>query len=163
MNIRNLRNRFASSMLALGIVGTHVGLGAHSVSAQSITVTTPFSFCVNHQAYPKGEYRFTLISQWILSIQNVNGEDESFFQIRRKDGSARGLASGPMASAGGVTFRTFQDIEELQTVHEPGSYSTFELIGKAFPRENSKTRRLLMPTNCFSEESSIRGRNTTGR
>jgi hypothetical protein len=163
MNTRNLRNRFVSSMLAVSIVGTLMGLGAHSVSAQSITVTTPFAFCVNHQAYPKGEYRFTLISRWILSIQNVNGEDESFFPIRREDGGAQGLTSGPMASEGGVTFRTFQDINELQTVHESGSDSTFELIGQAFPRGNSKTRRLLKPTNCFSEESSIRGRNATGR
>jgi hypothetical protein len=109
MNIRNLRNRFVSPMLAVGIVGTLVGLDAHSVSAQSITVITPFSFCVNHQAYPNGRYRFTLISQWILSVQNVNGEDESFFQIRREDGNAQGVASSPMTSAGGVTFRTFQD------------------------------------------------------
>jgi hypothetical protein len=163
MNIRNLRNRFVSPMLAVGIVGTLVGLDAHSVSAQSITVITPFSFCVNHQAYPNGRYRFTLISQWILSVQNVNGEDESFFQIRREDGNAQGVASSPMTSAGGVTFRTFQDVKELQTVHEPGSDSTFELIGQAFPRENSKTRRLLKPTNCFTEESSIGGQNRTGR
>jgi hypothetical protein len=147
MNIRNLCNRFLSSMLTIGIVGALVGPGAHSVSAQSIIVTTPFSFCVNRQAYPKGRYRFTLRSQWILSIQNVNGEDEGFFHIRREDGSAQDLASGPMASEGGVTFRTFEGIKELQTVHEPGSDSTFELIGHGFPRKNLKTRRLLKPTN----------------
>ncbi len=151
MNIRNLCNRFVSSMLAIGIVGTLVGLGAHSASAQSIVVTTPFSFCVNQQTYPKGRYRFTIKSQWVLSIQNVNGKDESFFHIRREDGSAQDLASGPMASVGGVVFRTFEDIKELQTVHEPGSDSTFELIGPALPGKNLKTRRVLKPTNRSTE------------
>jgi hypothetical protein len=134
-------------MLAVGIVGTLIGLGAHSASAQSIVVATPFSFCVNQQAYPKGRYRFTIRSQWVLSIQNVNGDDEGFFHIRREDGSAQDLPDGPMASAGGITFRTFENIKELETVHEPGSDSTFELIGQAFPGNNLKTRRALKPTN----------------
>jgi hypothetical protein len=134
-------------MPAAGLVGALIGLSAHSVSAQSFIVTTPFSFCVNQQAYPKGRYRLTLRSQWILSIQNVNGDDEGFFHIRREDGGAKDLAGGPMASAGGVTFRTFEDIKELQIVHEPGSDSTFELIGQAFPGKNLKIRRVLKPTN----------------
>ena len=151
MNIRNLCNRFVSSMPAAGLVGALIGLSAHSVSAQSFIVTTPFSFCVNQQAYPKGRYRLTLRSQWILSIQNVNGDDEGFFHIRREDGSAQGLASGPMASAGGVTFRTFEGIKDLQTIHEPGSDSAFELIGQGSPSKNLKTRRLLTPTNRSTE------------
>ena len=107
MKIRNLFNRFASSMLALSIVGSLAGLGTHSVSAQSILVTTPFPFCVNNQAYPKGSYRFTLLSHWILSVRNVNGEQERMFPVGPKDGGAQGLVSGPMGSAAGVTFRSF--------------------------------------------------------
>src|ERR1700678_1769648 len=81
MNLRNLSHRIVSSMLALGMIGILAGLGAHSASAQSITATTPFPFCVNNQAYPMGTYRFTLISQWILSIRNMNGGGESLFPI----------------------------------------------------------------------------------
>jgi hypothetical protein len=54
MNLRNLRDRIVSSMLAIGVVGSLVGLGSHSVSAQSITATMPFPFCVNNQAYLMG-------------------------------------------------------------------------------------------------------------
>ena len=163
MNIRNLSNRFASLMLALSIVGSLAGLGTHSVSAQSILVTTPFPFCVNNQAYPKGSYRFTLLSHWILSVRNVNGEQERMFPVGPKDGGAQGLVSGPMGSASGVTFRSFQGFKELDTVHEPVSGLTFELIGQRSRGENLKTRGTPKPTNCLTEESSIRGRNTTGR
>ena len=163
MKIRNLSNRLASLMLALSIVGSLAGLGTHSVLAQSILVTTPFPFCVNNQAYPKGSYRFTLLSHWILSVRNVNGEQERMFPVGPKDGGAQGLVSGPMGSAGGVTFRSFQGFKELDTVHEPVSGLTFELIGQRLSGENLKTRGSPKPTNCFTEESSIRGRNTTGR
>jgi hypothetical protein len=150
MKIRNLSNRFASLMLALSIVGSLVGLGTHSVSAQSILVTTPFPFCVNNQAYPKGSYRFTLLSHWILSVRNVNGEQERMFPVGPKDGGAQGLVSGPMGSAGRVTFRSFQGFKELYAVHEPASDLTFELIGQRFSGENLKTRGSPKPTNCFT-------------
>jgi hypothetical protein len=160
MNIRNLCNRFVSSMLAVGIVGSLAGLGAHSVSAQSITVTTSFPYCVNSHAYPKGKYQFTLISQGLLSIRDVNGGSEKLFPVHPEFAGAHGLAGAPM---GGLTFRAFQDVRELQAVYEPGSNLIFELIGQESPRENLKTRGSLKSTNCFTEESSIRGRNTTGR
>jgi hypothetical protein len=163
MKIRDLSNRLTSSMLALGMVGSLAGLGAHTVSAQSIVVTTPFPFCVNSQAYPKGSYRFTLLSHWLLSVRNVNGEQQRLFRLGPKDGGTQGSVSGPMGSAGGVTFRSFQGFKELDTVHEPVSGLTFELIGQRLSGENLKTRGSPKPTNCFTEESSIRGRNTTGR
>jgi hypothetical protein len=163
MKIRNLSNRFAPSMLALGIVVSFAGMGTHSVLAQSVIATTPFPFCVNNHAYPKGSYRFTLLSHWILSIRDENGVGERFFRIYPEDGGGQGLVSGPMGSAAGVTFRSFQGFKELYAVHDPVSGLTFELIGQRLPGENLKTPGSAKPTNCFTEESSIRGRNTTGR
>jgi hypothetical protein len=104
MNLRNLCDRIVSSTLALGIVGGLVGLGSHSVSAQSITATVPFPFCVNNQGYPMGKYRLTLISPWLLSIRNVDGGGERLFQVHPEVGASQDLASGPAGSVGGVTF-----------------------------------------------------------
>jgi hypothetical protein len=129
---------------------------------RSITVTTPFSYCVNNRAYSSGEYKFTVISQHLLSIRNVNGGGESLFLIR-PEGGAQGLARGPARSPGAITFRTFQGLRVLGTVFEPGSDSAFELISQGISRDRLKTRESLEPINCFSKKSSIHGRNTTGQ
>ncbi len=161
MNLRNLRDRIVSSMLAPGIVGSVVVLGAHSVSAQSITATTPFPFCVNNQAFPMGQYRLTLISPWLLSIRNVNGGGERLFQVHPEVGGPQGLASGQVGSVDGVTFSIFQGFRELKAVHEAGSDVNFELIGQGIPRDRLRTRGSLKPTSCFADGSSIRVRNAT--
>lgn len=159
MNLRNLCNRILSSMLALGMVGSLMGLGEHSVSAQSITATTPFSFCVNNQAYPSGRYRFTLVSLWLLSIRNVDGGSGSLFQVYPEDDGAQGLAGSPAGAVSGVTFRTVHGFRKLEAVHEAGTDVTFELMGQRIPRDKSKTHRPLQPINCLVEGASIHGRN----
>jgi hypothetical protein len=163
MNLKHLCDRIVSSMLALGIGGCLVGLGAHSASAQSITVTTPFPYCVNNQAYPRGEYKFNLITEWLLSIRSVDGGGESLFQVQPEVGVSQGLASGPEGSAGGVTFRAFQGFRELQSVHAPGSDLTFKLAGRRTARDKSKAHGSLQPINCFTEASLIRSRKVTGQ
>jgi len=163
MNLRNLCDRIVSSMLALGTLASVVGLGARPVSAQSITATTTFPFCVNNQTYPMGRYQFTLVSQWILSIRNVNGRGQNLFPIHPEVAGPRGLASGPVGPVDGVTFRTVQGLRELKAVHVAGSNLTFELIGQEIQRDKSETRGPLKPISCLTEGSSIRGRNTTGQ
>ncbi len=157
MNMRNLCSRIISSMLAPGIVGSLVGLGAHSVSAQSITVTTPLPYCVNNHEYPRGTYRFTLVSEWLLSIRNMNGGGESLFLVHPEVDREQGLTTG------GLTFRTFQGFRELKAVHEPGSDLNLELVEREAERDKSETHGSLQPINCFNQKSSIRGRNTTGQ
>jgi hypothetical protein len=163
MNIRNLRARIVSTMLAISVVVGFPGLGTHSALAQSITVTTPFPFCVNNQAYPKGRYEFTHISQWLLLIRDVNGGGESLFPIRPEDRVAQGLATGRARSARGVTFHTFQGFRELEAFDDPDSGLTVELIGQRISRDKTNTHGSLEPINCFNQKFPIRGRNTTGR
>jgi hypothetical protein len=163
MNFRNLSNRIVSSTLALGIVGGLAGLGAHSVSAQSMTVTTPFPYCVNNQAFPRGTYQFTHVSPWLLSIQDVKGGSEKLFLVRPEGGGPQGLASGPAESVGGATFRMIQGLRELKAVNEPGSNLTLELISQGTARDKSTTNGSLEPINCFSQKSSMRSKSTTGQ
>jgi hypothetical protein len=160
MNLRHIHGRIVSSILGLGIIVSLAGVGTHSVAAQSVTATTPFPFCVNHQEYPSGRYRFTLISNWLLSIRNVNGGGESLFEVQPEAGTPRGLSSGPVGSVGGITFRNIQGLRELRQVHEAGSDVSFELVGQRIPRDKLRSRGPLDPINCFSEKSSIRARNT---
>jgi hypothetical protein len=161
MNLSNLRDRIVSSTVALGMIGSLAGLGAPSASAQSITAAMPFSFCVNSQAYPIGNYRLTLISPWLLSIRNLNGGGERLFQVHPDVGTAQGRISGPVRSMDGLTFGTVQGLRELKAVHEDGSDLTFELIGQGIPKD--KTRGQLKPASCFTDRSSVRGRNTTSQ
>lgn len=163
MNLRHLCNRVVSSLVVICCGGSLVEVSAHSVSAQSITVTTPFSYCVNSRAYPGGQYKFTLVSDWLLSIRNVNGGGEDLFLVHPEAGGAKGMTIGSVGPAGGLTFRTFQGFKELQAVHEPGPDLILELIGPATARDKSKTHGSLQPINCFTEGSSAQGRNTTGQ
>ena len=63
MNFRLLRDRVFTSMLALGFVCAMFAMGARSVSAQSLTVTTPFPFCVNNQLFRR---EHTHSPHWII-------------------------------------------------------------------------------------------------
>ena len=153
MNIRNLCAHIVSTMLAIS------GLGTRSALAQSLTVTTPFPFCVNNQAYPKGRYKFTHISEWFLSIRDVNGGGESLFLIGPEDLATQGVATGRVRSGRDVTFHVFQGFRELQAFDDPDSGLTFELIGKGISRDKLKTRGSLEPINCFNEKSPNTDRN----
>ena len=119
MNLRTLRDRIVSSTLALGMIGILVELGAQSVSAQSMNATMPFSFCVNNQAYPIGEYRLTLISPWLLSIRNLNGGGELLFPGHPGVRASQVPASDPVRPADGVIFTTFQGLDSSKQFVKP--------------------------------------------
>ena len=133
MNFRLVRNRIFTSMLALGIVGATFAMGACSASAQSITVTTPFPFCINNQAFPRGTYRFIPLSQWVLSIRDVNRESEELFPVRPEVRDRKSSETGPMWNVGGVTFRNSQGVHTLKAVYDPISDLSFE-----FPIHDSR-------------------------
>jgi hypothetical protein len=163
MNLRNLCNRIASLMLALCAVGSIVGLGTPSVLAQPITVTTPFPFCVNNQGYPKGSYELTHLSQWVLAIRNVNGGYQSLFMVRPEDRMSKGATIRSGLPFGSLTFRTSQGIRELQAIHEPDSSMTLALAGQRITNDKLRTDGPPKQTSCFTDGSSIRGQDITGK
>lgn len=142
MNLRLVRNRIFTSMLALGLVGATFATGARSASAQSITVTTPFPFCINDQAFPRGTYRFTTVSEWILSVRDVNGENEELFPVHPEARNREDSQTGPMWNVGGVTFRTAQGVHTLKAVYDPTSDVSFE-----FPIHHSQEEH-----NCATKD-----------
>jgi hypothetical protein len=148
MILRLVRNRIFTSMLALGVVGATLGMDARSASAQSITVTTSFPFCVNNQAFPRGTYRFTPLSQWILSIRDVNGENEELFPVRPEFSNREGSQIDPMWNAGGVTFRTSDGVRTLQAVYDP--ISDRNLV---FPVQHSRNQH-----HCAAQDYIARSR-----
>lgn len=120
MNLRLVRNRIFTSTLALGLVGATFGMDARSASAQSITVTTPFPFCVNNQAFTKGTYAFTPLDHWILSIRNVNGGSAQLFLTYPKDRNDNSRATADAAmKRGGVTFRNSEGVQTLKRFMTP--------------------------------------------
>ncbi|MGA8910208.1 MAG: hypothetical protein WB524_21540 [Acidobacteriaceae bacterium] len=163
MNLRHLCDRIVSSVLAIGIGLSLAGLGAHSASAQSLTVTTPFSYCVNRQAYPRGEYQFTLLSEWLLDIRNVKNGKESLLLVQPEVYGVQKPANGAVVSVGELTFRSFQGFRELQTVRDPVAGVTVKVIGRGTGGDRSKSGRLIEPVNCLTERDSIGGRTITGQ
>lgn len=142
MNLRLVRNRTFTSMLTLGIVGAMFAMGTRSASGQSITVTTPFPFCINNQSFPSGTYRFTPVSEWILSIRDVNNKSEELFPVRPEVRNREGSQAGPMWKVGGVTFRNSQGVHTLEAVYDPTSDVSFE-----FPIHNSREEH-----NCATKD-----------
>lgn len=146
MNLRLVRNRIFTSMLALGIVGVTFAMGARPASAQSITVTTPFPFCINNQAFPRGTYRFIPLSQWVLSIRDVNGENEELFPVRPEVRDRKSSETDPMWNVGGVTFRNSHGVHTLKAVDDPISDLSFE-----FPIHHSREEH-----NCATKDYTAR-------
>ncbi|MFZ0305228.1 MAG: hypothetical protein WAL75_21235 [Terracidiphilus sp.] len=127
MKLTNVRTRVLTSILTLGLVGATLVAGTGSVSAQSITVTTPFPFCVSNHAFPKGTYLFTPVDGWLLSIRNVNGGSEQLFLAHPEDLNMNSRSTAAAMKRGGVTFRNLEGVRTLEEVSDPGSGVAFEL------------------------------------
>ena len=147
MNLKYSLNRISTSVLFLLIGASLLVLPARSASAQSITVTTPFAFCINNHAYPQGTYRFTPVSEWLISIRNVHGTHESFFEAHPETAGPRGSASRPVQKTGGLTFLTLHGIRSLQTVYVPSADASFDVIGPTLLHDD-RTHRSAHPTTC---------------
>ena len=119
------REKFASTFVKLilvaGSIGGMLALGAQTATAQSVTATTPFAFSAGSQSYPAGTYQFTLVSQWSLSIRNVNGGGERFFAVHPEE-------TGPLASHGKLSFGISEGHRTLQAVYVPGTDIAAELL-----------------------------------
>jgi hypothetical protein len=105
---------FTKSILAALTTSGILALGTQAASAQKINVTTPFGFSAGNQFFPAGTYQFTILSEWSLSIRNVNGGGERLFAVRPEE-------NGPLGSRGGLIFRNSEGHRNLQTVYAPGA------------------------------------------
>src|SRR5580704_14545737 len=97
MNLEKFISTLAKLILGAVALGGMLAFGTQNATAQAITVTTPFAFSAGSQSYPAGTYQFTRLSEWSLSIRNVNGGGERFFAVRPEE-------KVPLKSHGGLTF-----------------------------------------------------------
>jgi hypothetical protein len=114
------RKKLASVFAAIAISGM-MALGTQRVHAQAIVVTTPFAFTVGNQDFPAGTYQLTRLSEWSLSIRNVNSGGERFFP------TIPGEDRSPEA-AGGAGFRNAEGHKTLLAVYVPGTDRSLKLI-----------------------------------
>jgi hypothetical protein len=162
MNLRHARNHIFTSMSALAFVWSTMGVGARSVSAQSITVTTPFSFCVNNQAFPEGTYRFTPVDEWLLSIRNVNGGSEQLFLAHPVDRDRGNRATTAAMELGGVTFRNFEGVRTLTSVYDPGSDVSYELPEEGVMKGTDPDHQSPNEESCAANGHTAGGYNSAG-
>lgn len=156
MNREKVTSTFAKLILVALCMGSILALGTQTAAAQeAIIVTTPFAFSAGTQSYPAGTYQFTLLSEWSLSIRNVNGGGERFFTVRPEENGALGLQ-------GGLTFRTSEGHSSLQAVHVPDTDRAVELFQHDTQSNRAKSD-LSLASTVTSEKVTVEKHNATGR
>lgn len=122
MNRKKLSATSVKTIIAAFTASGILALSTQTASAQAaIVVTVPFAFTAANQPYPAGTYQFTLLSEWSLSMRNVNGGSERFFAVGPEQ-------SGSEASHASVVFRNSEGNKDLVGVHVPGSDISAELL-----------------------------------
>jgi hypothetical protein len=130
-------------------------LSTQTATAQSITVTTPFAFSAGSESYPAGTYQFTLLSEWSLSIRNVNGGGEKFFIVRPEE-------TGTLGSHGSLAFRNSEGHQNLQKVYLPGTTTAAELLPHDALSHRAKSN-ISSASAVSSEKLSATKQNAMGR
>ena len=71
------------SLLAILIGMGLLGLDVQAQEPPAITVTIPFAFSANNENdIPAGTYQLRLISEWLLSIRNLNSREQRILIVR---------------------------------------------------------------------------------
>jgi hypothetical protein len=153
MNLEKIISTLAKLILGAVALGGMLALGAQTATAQAITVTTPFAFSAGSQSYPAGTYQFTLLSQWSLSIRNVNGGGEKFFMVRPEENGAVGLQ-------GGLAFRNSEGHQNLQKVYVPGTRTAADVLPHDASSHRAKSN---IESALSSEKLTGTKQNTMGR
>jgi hypothetical protein len=158
MNREKFTSTFAKLILAAVSMSGMLALGTQTATAQAIIVTTPFAFSAGSQSYPAGTYQFTRVSEWSLSIRNVNGGGEKFFVVRPEE-------NGPRESHASLTFRNSEGHQNLQAVYVPGTDSVAEFFQHDTRSNRAKSDMSLASTKMSSEKATVgnQNQNATGR
>jgi hypothetical protein len=155
MNREKVTSTFARLILVVVTMSGMLALCTQTATAQAIIVTTPFAFSAGNQSYPAGTYQFTLLSEWSLSIRNVNGGGEKYFMVRPEE-------KGSLGSHGSLTFRNSEGHRNLQAVYVPGTDIAAELF-QHNARSNSAKSDTSLVSTVSSEKLTTEKQNATGR
>jgi hypothetical protein len=155
MNLERFISTRAKLILGTIAIGGMLGLSAQTATAQAIIVTTPFAFSAGSQSYPAGTYQFTLLSDWSLSIRNVNGGGERFFPVVPEE-------NGTSESHAGLTFRNSEGHASLQAVHVPGTDRVAEL-NQHYTRNNKAKSDMSSASAVSTEKFTVEKHDATCR
>lgn len=156
MSRERLTSTFAKLVLVAVTTTGMLALSTQSAGAQAIIATTPFAFTAGSQTFPAGTYEFTLLSQWSLSIRNVDGGSQKFFTVRPEDTSVPG-------SKGSLTFHDSDGRQSLRAVYVPGTGRTAELLQQGEVGERSKPDSSLASLHTSSGKLQLKSKNATSR
>ena len=133
MNRKKSIPTFAAAFLTVAAAAAILPVAMQTASAQAIMVSTPFAFSAGSESYPAGTYEFTLVSDWSLSIRNINDGSERFFTTRPEENRSQ------ISRAGSIVFRNSEGHKSLLSVHVPGTDKVETLLQAE--TANSKTKR----------------------
>jgi hypothetical protein len=155
MNRAKFTSTFAKLILAAISISGVLALGTQTATAQVMTLTTPFAFSAGSQSYPAGTYQFTLLSEWSLSIRNVDGGGVKFFTVRPEENE-------PLGSRASLTFRDSEGHQNLEAVYVP-SHRVAELLPQGTRNNRAKSDIASASTTGSSEKAAVGNQNEMGR
>jgi hypothetical protein len=120
MNHTTFKTICARLIVAAAATSGLSALATQTASSQVITATVPFAFSAAGQSFPAGTYQFTFLSEWRLSIRNMQGGGERFFTVHPQNGSH--------ASHARVVFGNARGQKNLEAVYLPRSHGDEELL-----------------------------------
>ena len=156
MNRAKFTSTFAKLVLTAMTTSGMFAMGTQKIEAQAIVATTPFDFSAGSQLYRAGTYEFTLLSEWTLSIRNVNGGNEQFFTTHPEDESQPG-------AKGRLIFDNSNGHRSLLAICMPGAGITAALVQQGGKAGGEKTDRLLASLHASSDTVKAAKHNVSGR
>ena len=106
--------------IAIVIGGSLLAGKVQAEVAPPITVTVPFTFSVDSQNLAAGTYQLEWLSEWIMSMRNLNGGREQMFMVRPEQG-------GTPEQNGCMIFQRFEGRSYLAEVSGPETKMHSEL------------------------------------
>lgn len=157
MNRAKITSIFAKFVLVAVITSGMLAMGTQNSEAQAIVATTPFNFSVGSQSYPAGTYEFTLLSEWSLSIRNLDGGKEQFFTIHPADDSPL------LRSTGKLIFQNSAGHRNLQAICVPGTGRIAELMQQDETSGRAKSEGVFASLKTSSGKGNSAKQNVSGR
>lgn len=159
MNRTKFSSTFARLILGAISLCSTLALGTQTATAQAIIVTTP-AFSAGSQSFPAGTYQFTRLSEWSLSIRNLNGGGEKLFMVRPEETRSPESHGGQLIFRDSVSNSKGQRI--LEAVSMPGRDTAAELLQHG-PAKKTKYSISLASVSASSGKTAAEDQNAMGR
>lgn len=123
-----LTNLFLSLPLATGLLCAATNASAQTSASFSKSVTVPFEFTADHLQMPAGDYRIRLLSDYLISLTNIETAKTQLVMVRPEGG-------GLIETRGRLIFQRAGTEYSLTQVRVAGTKFYSALTARPQPRQ----------------------------